>query len=352
MSLSTAPIQFREVTKTFSSGPKSTQALREITFDVSKGEIFGIIGRSGAGKSTLLRLINHLEKPTSGTLLVNGQEISDLDESGLLTLRRNTGMIFQHFNLLSAKSVIDNIALPLTFAGWHRAKALEQATKMLDLVGLEAKRDAYPSKLSGGQKQRVGIARALVQSPSILLCDEATSALDPETTQSILALLKQINRDLGITIVLITHEMSVIRDICDRVAVLERGELVEIGPVWRVFGEPQAEATQALLRTVVQDIPESITSQLSQERSGARYVVLEARYFEDRALGPDLSNLLEGVGRSAYLLHGGLERIGNHSIGRLVFVIPISGDESVTALTDRLSLVVSRATVLGYANHL
>ena len=207
----------------------ATAALSNVDLSVTRGEVFGIIGRSGAGKSTLLRLVNGLEKPSSGEVRVNGISVGALDERGLVALRRRIGMVFQHFNLLSAKTVRENIALPLKIAGRPKREIDAKVDALLELVGLSAKRDAYPRSLSGGQKQRVGIARALVHDPDLLLCDEATSALDPETTQQILALLRDINRRLGLTIVLITHEMAVIREVCDSVAVIEAGEVVETG---------------------------------------------------------------------------------------------------------------------------
>ncbi len=234
-----AAVVFDGAGKVFAGPRGPAVALANVQLSVARGEVFGIIGRSGAGKSTLLRLVNGLEKTTSGAVLVNGISVGGLDERGLVSLRRRIGMVFQHFNLLSAKTVRDNIALPLKIAGVPRAAIDAKVNALLELVGLSAKRDAYPASLSGGQKQRVGIARALVHDPDILLCDEATSALDPETTQSILALLRDINRRLGLTIVLITHEMGVIREVCDTVAVIELGEVVETGPVWRVFGDPQ-----------------------------------------------------------------------------------------------------------------
>ena len=209
-------------------------ALSDVSFSIVRGEIFGIIGRSGAGKSTLLRTINMLERPGAGRVLIDGADVGQLDEDGLVALRRRIGMIFQHFNLLSAKTVAENVALPLRVAGVKPAAARVRVDALLDLVGLRDKADAYPAKLSGGQKQRVGIARALVHEPRILLCDEATSALDPETTQSILALLRDINRKLGLTVVLITHDMAVIREICHQVLVLDGGRKVEQGEVWRV----------------------------------------------------------------------------------------------------------------------
>ncbi len=258
-------VAMQGVYKTYSSAEGSVGALSNVALDVPAGSIFGIIGRSGAGKSTLLRMINRLESPSKGTVLVDGHDLARLDKLALVALRRRVGMVFQHFNLLSAKTVRDNVALPLVVAGVRRGEVERRVEDALALVGLQEKRDAYPSRLSGGQKQRVGIARALVSGPRILLCDEATSALDPETTLSILRLLKDLNRRLGLTIVLITHEMSVIREICDRVLVLERGEAVETGPVWQVFGEPAHPATRALLLPLARGLPEDLAARLQPE---------------------------------------------------------------------------------------
>ena len=222
-------------------------AIEDISLEVRRGEILGIIGRSGAGKSTLIRCLNGLEKPDSGRIEIGGRDIVPLNERELRAVRGRIGMIFQHFNLIAQKSVASNVALPLKIAGWDRAQRKARVAELLDLVGLSAKAEAYPAQLSGGQKQRVGIARALAASPDLLLSDEATSALDPETTTSILALLKDINRKLGLTILLITHEMSVIRAVTDRVVVLDHGKIVEQGETERVFAAPQAELTQRLL---------------------------------------------------------------------------------------------------------
>jgi D-methionine transport system ATP-binding protein len=227
-------------------------AIEDISLDVRRGEILGVIGRSGAGKSTLIRCINGLEKPDTGSIEVLDsddvlRDIVPLDESELQKVRRRIGMIFQHFNLLSAKTVADNVALPLKIAGRSRAERKARVEDLLRLVGLDAKADAYPAQLSGGQKQRVGIARALAASPALLLSDEATSALDPETTTAILSLLKDINRRLGLTILLITHEMSVIRAVTDRVIVLDHGRIIEQGPTERVFAAPEADLTRRLL---------------------------------------------------------------------------------------------------------
>ncbi|MFS2054332.1 methionine ABC transporter ATP-binding protein, partial [Variovorax sp. CT11-76] len=248
-----AHIVFEQVSKSYAGAAGTVAALEAVSFAVERGEVFGIIGRSGAGKSTLLRTVNALEAASGGTVRVDGVDVGGLDEDGLVALRRRIGMIFQHFNLLSAKTVRDNVALPLKVAGVESRRIRERVDELLELVGLADKADAWPAQLSGGQKQRVGIARALVHRPQILLCDEATSALDPETTQSILALLRDINRRFGLTVVLITHDMAVIREVCDRVLVLDRGRLVELGEVWRVFGKPRAEATRALLQPLLHD---------------------------------------------------------------------------------------------------
>lgn len=266
-------VSFTDVEKRYKSSAGEVHALRGISVDVPAGSIYGIIGRSGAGKSSLLRTINRLERPTGGRVTVDGVDVSSLDENGLVGLRRRIGMIFQHFNLLSSKSVWGNVAFPLIVAGVPKRQIEERVAEVLSLVGLEGKEKTYPSRLSGGQKQRVGIARALVHRPEILLCDEATSALDPETTLSILALLKDINRRLNLTIILITHEMSVIREICDQVLVLDEGSVAETGPVWQVFGNPTHPATRALLQPLNRDIPEDVQVDFAVsriERQGER----------------------------------------------------------------------------------
>ncbi|GAB0118540.1 methionine ABC transporter ATP-binding protein [Acidisoma sp. 7E03] len=224
-----------------------TAAIEDVSFTLHRGQVLGIIGRSGAGKSTLIRCLNGLERPDSGHVDIDGRRITALTETELQAERRRTAMIFQHFNLLSSRTALDNVALPLKLAGVGRAARRARAAALLDRVGLADRAEAYPAQLSGGQKQRVGIARALAANPSLLLCDEATSALDPETTLSILALLRDINRELGLTIVMITHEMNVARRIADQVLVMARGRVVEQGPVRAVLTDPQAEETRQLL---------------------------------------------------------------------------------------------------------
>ncbi len=313
-------VVFEGIGKTYTSSAGSVQALQDISLDIPAGAIYGIIGRSGAGKSSLLRTINRLEKPTDGRVLVDGQYIGGYDDDTLVALRRRVGMIFQHFNLLSAKTVWGNVALPLIVAGVPRRRIEERVAEVLALVGLEDKRDTYPSRLSGGQKQRVGIARALVHHPEILLCDEATSALDPETTLSILRLLKDINRRLNLTIVLITHEMSVIREICDHVVVLEQGRMVESGPVWRVFGNPQHAATRALLQPLHRDIPEDVARRLRLEADPARRedAIVSLSYTGEGGLEPDISAIAASIGAPVRLLQSSLDRIDGHVHGRLL----------------------------------
>ena len=241
-------IKVNQVNKIFYQGTKEINALIDINLHIPQGQIFGVIGSSGAGKSTLIRCVNMLEAPTSGEVIVDGIDLTKLSKSELSEARRNIGMIFQHFNLLSSKTVADNIAFPMKLAGiYSKTEIRERVEELLARVSLTDHANKYPSQLSGGQKQRVGIARALACRPTILLCDEATSALDPQTTQSVLKLLADINRELGLTIVLITHEMDVVRRVCDRVAVMDAGEVVEMGPVSEVFLHPKHPTTRAFV---------------------------------------------------------------------------------------------------------
>lgn len=344
-----AQVVFDAIRKVYEGSAGRVTALEALSFSIARGEVFGIIGRSGAGKSTLLRTINALELPSSGHVRVDGVDVGTLDEDGLVQLRRGIGMIFQHFNLLSAKTVRDNVALPLRVARLPAGEITERVNALLDLVGLRDKADVYPSQLSGGQKQRVGIARALVHRPRILLCDEATSALDPETTQSILALLRDINRQLGLTVVLITHDMAVIREVCDRVLVLDRGRRVELGEVWRVFGDPQADATRALLRPLQHSLPPDIGLALVPDLAGrAGQVVLRVGF--DGSAGPGISLArLAGLSPHAVWLHGGLDRIRGHSQGQLLIAVPASSTFTAADLSAaRQALAADRIEILGY----
>lgn len=245
-------IEFQHLTKVF-EGKTEVHALHDVSLSIEKGDIYGIIGYSGAGKSTLVRMINALELPTSGKVLVDGQDLSALNEKELRTLRKSIGMIFQQFNLLNSKTIYDNVAIPLRLNGVPKAEIEKRVNELLQFVGLSEKKKAYPDQLSGGQKQRVGIARALATNPKILLCDEATSALDPKTTESILALLKKINEEMGVTIVVITHEMNVIRQICNKVAVMDYGKVVESGQVVDVFTNPKSTIAKEFVGNLIHD---------------------------------------------------------------------------------------------------
>ena len=245
--MSESIIQIQHLNKTFGEGPTAVHALEDINLDIRAGEIFGNIGLSGAGKSTLVRCMNLLERPTSGSVIVNGQEITKLKDKDLRKARQSISMIFQSFNLLMQRSALDNICFPLELIGVKRAEAVKRARELLKIVGLEERENAYPAQMSGGQKQRVAIARALATNPKVLLCDEATSALDPTTTLSILALLKELNQTLGVTVVVITHQMNVIEEICHRVAILDSGVVAEQGDVAEIFSNPQTDIGRRLV---------------------------------------------------------------------------------------------------------
>ncbi|MFS2197839.1 methionine ABC transporter ATP-binding protein [Pseudomonas sp. Pseusp3] len=302
--------------KHYRVGQQSVQALHDINLDIRRGEVFGIIGRSGAGKSSLLRSLNRLEQPSSGQVLIEGEDIVGFDRARLAGLRQRTGMIFQHFNLMASRTVGDNVGLPLRLAGIGRAERERRVDELLRLVSLEDKRDAYPAQLSGGQKQRVGIARALVLQPDLLLCDEATSALDPESTQAILALLRDINRRLGLTIVLITHEMEVIRDLCDRVVVMEHGRVVEQGDVWQVFGDPRHHVTRALLGTLL-PADHDVSSAPEPSAQEPAEILLDLHYTGASGHEPELSAIAALFGCRTHLVQGGIERIQGRALGCL-----------------------------------
>jgi len=346
--LNRAHVRFIGLGKTYDGAQGPVAALHSIDLAVQRGEVFGIIGRSGAGKSSLIRTINRLEQPSSGRVLIDQVDIGDFNEDQLVALRRRIGMIFQHFNLMSAKTVWQNVELPLKVAGVPKDKREQKVRELLELVGLQEKHKAYPAQLSGGQKQRVGIARALVHDPEILLCDEATSALDPETTQSILGLLREINQRLGLTIILITHEMAVIRDLCDRVVVLEHGRIVEQGPVWEVFGNPQHDVSKTLLAPLQHALPEELQSRLlPQPQSADAAVVLRLRFTGSASDEPDLAALFAALGGRVRLLQGGVERIQGHALGQLLLAVKgssLGADE----LRQRASQWAQQAEVLGY----
>ena len=291
----------------------SHEALRGIDLTIAKGEVFGIIGRSGAGKSSLVRTINLLNRPKAGKVIVGGRELTALPEPQLRTARREIGLIFQHFNLLSSRSVAENVALPLELAGVAKGETSRRVSELLDLVGLGAMRDRYPAQISGGQEQRVGIARALANRPKVLLSDEATSALDPETTRSILGLLRQINREFGLTIVLITHQMQVIKQVADRVAVIDAGRIVEQGPVLDVFTRPQHATTRSLIEEIVpQVLPESVLARirtLMREQPARDSQLLRLAFAGTDADRPLLSDMIRDHGIDVSIVHGQIDEV-------------------------------------------
>lgn len=317
-------IKVEGLSKKYNSVAGEIVALKDINLHVKKGEIAGIIGFSGAGKSTLVRCINLLEKPSAGHVYVDGQEITGLKGAQLRELRQKIGMIFQHFNLLASRKVRENIAFPLEIAGWPKDKINKRVDELLELVGLTGRVDAYPSQLSGGQKQRVGIARALANEPKILLCDEATSALDPSTTQSILALLKEINKKLGLTILIITHEMQVIKEICDKVWVIEKGQIIESGPVLEVFAHPQQKATKGFTDSIHRlEIPADFYRQVA---SSPGYHQLVRLIFTGGSAGqPIVASLPQNFGVNVNIMAGNIDYIKGQPLG--ILTLDISGDK-------------------------
>lgn len=292
-------VELKDISKSYFKNGKEIPALRDIQLQIVKGSICGIIGYSGAGKSTLIRLLNLLETPTSGEVIVNGGNLVELNERELRSARRNISMIFQHFNLLWSRTVLDNIALPLELEGKTKKEARARAQELVALVGLEGRENQYPSELSGGQKQRVGIARALSTQPEVILADEATSALDPATTDQILELLQKINRELGITIVLITHEMHVIKQICHQVAVLDQGTIVEQGEVGPIFHKPQAEITKRFLGQVDADEDEKeILSYVKEHYPGG--TVYNFRFFTGDITAPIITTMARKYEQAAF----------------------------------------------------
>lgn len=313
-------IVIENLRKAYTVGNKQVEALKGVNLQVQKGEIFGVVGYSGAGKSSLIRCVNLLEKPSSGSVRVGGLEITKLKGSELRLARKKIGMIFQHFNLLSNKTVFHNVAVPLYLAGVGKKEANDRAMELLRLVNLDSKASSYPGQLSGGQKQRVAIARALATNPEVLLCDEATSALDPQTTDSILQLLKEINRTLGITILLITHEMNVVREICDRVAVMEDGKIIEAGPVIEVFTSPKTETAKAFTKTVMGD---SIPDDLVNSANAGRLVKIT--FLGANASQPVLSILAKKYPIYVNVLHGHIAKIKDTPFGMMV--VELTGEE-------------------------
>jgi D-methionine transport system ATP-binding protein len=324
-------ISIKDVQKIFSSKKGQVKAVDNVNLEVKEGEIFGVIGYSGAGKSTLIRMLNGLELPTHGSVTVAGNEVSKIKGSKLRKARQEISMIFQHFNLLWSRTVRENIAFPLEIAGVSRQERLKRVDELIKLVGLEGREDAYPSQLSGGQKQRVGIARALANNPKVLLCDEATSALDPQTTDSILELLVDINERLGLTIVLITHEMHVIRKICHRVAVMEGGRIVEIGPVLDVFRNPKAVITKRFVQQVTEpeETKETIDHLVDLYPKGK---VVQLGFVGESAEQPLITNLIRNFQVTVNILQGKISQTQNGSYGTLFIHVDGEAEEVAKAI--------------------
>lgn len=322
-------IRLEHITKTYVNAGKKFNAADDVSLEIGKGEIFGIIGFSGAGKSTLVRCINLLERPDSGKVLIDGKDITALRGAELRRQRKKIGMIFQHFNLFASRTVLQNVIFPIKYSGKSRAELKSRAMELLELVGIADKAGAYPSELSGGQKQRAAIARALASDPEILLCDEATSALDPQTTESILRLLKSLNAKLGITIVMITHQMNVVKEICTRTAVMENGKVVEQGDVFEIFANPQKPVTRAFVDTTstlsrINELLEQ-NSPLVQLKPGQK--ILRFKYLERSACEALVSTISRKFSIDLNIIFGSIEIIGDNPIGGLVVIADGSEDD-------------------------
>ena len=321
--MSESIIQIRRLTKNFGGGPNEVHALNDISLDIQPGEIFGIIGLSGAGKSTLVRCMNLLERPTAGTVIVDGRSMTELSEKELRLQRRKITMIFQGFNLLMQRTCLKNVCFPMEIAGVPKARAEKRAEELLDLVGLQDKANAYPAQLSGGQKQRVAVARALATDPKVLLCDEATSALDPTTTASILGLLKDLNAKLGVTVVVITHQMSVIEDICTRVAILDGGVVAEQGNVEEIFSNPSTDAARRLV------YPGGVTT--TQYPSSGRTV--RVAFNGGTAYQPLIASLAIDCGVKVNILGADTRNIDGKAFGTMLLGLPEDPNEAAKALS-------------------
>lgn len=308
-------IQLKNISKTFVTDKGEFKALEDINLDISRGSIYGIIGMSGAGKSTLVRCINYLEVPTEGSVVIDGKELGSLTEKGLREERKSIGMIFQHFNLLQQKNVIDNVSFPLRINGVNKKDAHKRAAELLEIVGLADKANSYPVQLSGGQQQRVAIARALAGNPKILLCDEATSALDPQTTKSILELLKNINEKYGITIVIITHQMAVVREICSHVAVISKGHIVENGEVSDVFSRPKTKEARELI--MLESGDNTWYNESSEDDNCVRIV-----FTENSAYEPVISNMIKKFNCDVSIYQADTKKINGKTTGEMIIGLP------------------------------
>nr|WP_086939044.1 methionine ABC transporter ATP-binding protein MetN [Thaumasiovibrio occultus] len=341
-------IELSQVNKVFNQGDGAFHALKDIDLHISKGTIFGVIGASGAGKSTLIRCVNLLERPTSGTIVVDGTELTALSNQQLTQARRKIGMIFQHFNLLSSRTVFNNVALPLELAGFDKTHIKKRVTELLDLVGLADKHAVYPANLSGGQKQRVAIARALACEPKVLLCDEATSALDPATTHSILALLQEINQKLGLTILIITHEMEVVKTICHEVAIIGGGELVEKGPVGEIFAHPKSTLAKEFIQSTLNwTIPEDYQARLHPTAGENRYPLVRLEFTGASVDAPLISQVAREFGIDSCILSSNIDYAGGVKFGMLLAELFGTEDAIEKALVFIREHNV-KAEVLGY----
>jgi len=316
-------IELTHISKDFASGGRTVHAVQDVSLSIGKGEIFGIIGFSGAGKSTLVRCINLLERPTSGSVTVDGKEMTALSARELRQARKKIGMIFQHFNLMPSRTVFGNVAYPLRGSGLSREQIADKVHRLLELVGIGDKAEAYPKQLSGGQKQRVAIARALANDPNVLLCDEATSALDPQTTKAILRLLKNLNEKLGITVVIITHEMAVVKEICDRVAVMEHGRVVEQGEVFNVFADPRQEITRSFIHTTsnLRKIEELIEEDSPVVQLKPGELIVRLSYIQRNVSEPLISTVSRKFDITLNIIFSDIAIVQNAPIGGTVAII-------------------------------
>ncbi len=344
-------IELIKINKIYPAATGEVHALRDIDLQVNAGEIVGVIGKSGAGKSTLIRIVNLLERPTTGIVRVAGEELMGMSATQLRLARQHIGMIFQHFNLLSSRSVFSNIALPLQLQGKKSIEIDSAVMPLLELTGLIEKKDHYPAQLSGGQKQRVAIARALVNKPKVLLCDEATSALDPHTTQSILSLLKEINKRLQLTILLITHEMDVVKSICDRVAVIDHGKIIEMNSVVNLFTNPQSPiACHFVESSLKYELPEILQQRISQQITSESFPVLRIYFQGHAASKPLIAHLIQKIGLELNILQANLEFIQNYTIGIMVAAV-LNNHPNLQLGIDYLQQQGVRVDVIGYMNN-
>ena len=342
-------IEIKKLSKTYSLSDGSVEALKNVSLTIPDGDIYGIIGMSGAGKSTLVRCINMLERPTCGQVIIDGQDLTVMSEKELRALRQSITMIFQGFNLLMQKTCLKNVCFPLELAGVKKAEATKKAMELLELVGLQDKAQAYPAQLSGGQQQRVAIARALATNPKVLLCDEATSALDPQTTKSILHLLQDINKKMNLTIVLITHQMEVVKTICDRVAVIESGDIIEEGPMIDVFTNPQHPTTKEFTKSVINaELPDIVKQmKLSDTYTEGSKLLVRISFIGDSASEPIISGMVKHFDVDVSIISGNTDQLKDVLFGTLL--IEISGNrERIKNALEYLHQQHLKTEVIGY----